>query len=65
MKSSEKTLTTTYSSVLTEADDGSGDLILTFPDELIQEMGWKEGTVLSLKVIDQVGGPILVITEKK
>jgi len=63
MKNAKKIQKTLYS-VITEADDGSGDAILTFPDELIEEMGWKEGTKLNLKVVEQVGGPVLVITEK-
>jgi hypothetical protein len=32
--------------VLEEADDGSGDLIMPFPDALLEEAGWKEGDVL-------------------
>lgn len=44
-----------------ETDDGSGDAILQFPDELIAETGWKEGTTLNLKVENGV----LIITEKK
>ena len=32
--------------VLEEADDGSGDLILPFPDALLKEAGWKEGDIL-------------------
>ena len=31
---------------LEEADDGSGDLILPFPDDLLADAGWKEGDVL-------------------
>ena len=50
---------------VTEADDGSGDSILTFPDELLDELGWKEGTELILQVEESVFGNILVITEKK
>ena len=46
---------------LIETDDGTGDAILQFPDELIAETGWKEGTVLNLMVEDGV----LIITEKK
>jgi bifunctional DNA-binding transcriptional regulator/antitoxin component of YhaV-PrlF toxin-antitoxin module len=29
-----------------EADDGSGDLILPFPDNLLESTGWKEGDIL-------------------
>lgn len=50
---------------LIEADDGSGDAILQFPDELIQQKGWKEGTVLNLQVQERPGGNVLIITEKK
>lgn len=47
------------------ADDGSGDQFLQFPDELIQETGWKEGTVLNLEVEETPTGNVIVITEKK
>jgi hypothetical protein len=29
-----------------DAEDGSGDLILPFPDDLLDSAGWKEGDVL-------------------
>ena len=35
-----------------EADDGSGDIILTFPDELVLLMGWKSGTILDINLED-------------
>lgn len=54
-----------WTTKLIETDDGSGDAILQFPDELIQEKGWKEGTVLNLKVEQTETGNVLVITEKK
>jgi len=38
---------------------------LQFPDELIQQKGWKEGTVLNLEVRQTPSGNVLVITEKK
>lgn len=50
---------------LIEAEDGSGDAILQFPDELINLKGWKEGTVLNLTVEQTETGNVLVITEKK
>lgn len=49
---------------LIETDDGTGDGILQFPDELITEMGWKEGTVLKLSVEETATGNVLIITEK-
>ena len=39
----------TWRATLIDAGDGSGDLILTFPPELLEEMGWSEGTVLNLE----------------
>ena len=54
-----------WTTKLIETDDGSGDAILQFPDELIQEKGWKEGTVLNLRVEQTETGNVLVITEKK
>lgn len=54
-----------YYSTIEEANDGSGDGILTFPDELLQEKGWKEGTVLNLKVEETPTGNVLIITEVK
>lgn len=50
---------------LLEADDDSGDAILQFPDELIQEKGWKEGTVLNLQIEETPTGNVLIIMEKK
>ena len=50
---------------ITEANDGTGDAILQFPDELIAETGWKEGTVLNLRVEETPTGNVLIITEKK
>ena len=54
---SQKSWTTT----IEDAGDGTGDGILTFPDWLIEEKGWKEGAVLNLQAKDGV----LIITEKK
>jgi bifunctional DNA-binding transcriptional regulator/antitoxin component of YhaV-PrlF toxin-antitoxin module len=33
-----------------DAADGSGDGILLFPDELLEEMGWIEGDVLDFQI---------------
>lgn len=51
----------TYSTTIEEAGDGSGDGILTFPPEILEETGWKEGTLLNLEEKDG----ILYITEVK
>jgi len=55
----------TYTADILEANDGTGDAILQFPDELIAETGWKEGTVLNLEVEETPTGNVLIITEKK
>jgi len=31
---------------LEEADDGSGDLVLPFTDEILESVGWKTGDVI-------------------
>ena len=48
-----------------ESDDGTGDSILQFTDELLAETGWKEGTVLNLRVEETPRGNVIVMTEKK
>jgi hypothetical protein len=54
-----------YYADIIEANDGTGDAILQFPEELIAETGWKEGTVLNLQVEETPTGNVLIITEKK
>lgn len=48
-----------------DANDGTGDAILTFPDELVMLKGWKEGTVLNMEVEERPTGNVLIITEVK
>ena len=43
---------------LEEADDGSGDAILTFPPDLLEQAGWKEGDTLNW--VDQKDGSWLL-----
>ena len=50
---------------LIETDDGTGDAILQFPDEVISETGWTENTTLNLEVVETPTGNVLHITEKK
>jgi hypothetical protein len=43
----------TYGPITIEdANDGSGDGILTFPPEFLEETGWKEGDTISMEVSD-------------
>lgn len=46
-----------------DANDGTGDAILTFPDELVMLKGWKEGTLLNMEVEERPTGNVLIITE--
>lgn len=39
----------TWTIEVVEADDGSGDLVLPFPEDLLAEAGWKEGDSLIWK----------------
>ena len=50
---------------LQEANDGTGDAILQFPDELLAETGWKEGTMLNMRVEETPTGNVIIMTEKK
>ena len=50
-----------YTTHIQDAADGSGDGILTFPPELLEKMGWKEGTILNFK-LEEPGK--IIITKK-
>jgi bifunctional DNA-binding transcriptional regulator/antitoxin component of YhaV-PrlF toxin-antitoxin module len=39
--------------ITTCEEDEDGNLILNFPDELLDAMGWKEGTSLDISVIGE------------
>lgn len=54
-----------YYGDIIDAGDGSDDVILQLPDDLILDMGWKPGTILNLKVEETPTGNILIMTEKK
>jgi hypothetical protein len=47
--------------VTTCSEDEDGNLLLEFPDELLEAMGWSEGTVLDISVV----GERIVLTEVK
>jgi formylmethanofuran dehydrogenase subunit D len=57
-------MTKTYSTIVEDAPDGSGDAILSFPDEMIEELGWKEGQKLDISV-DEHGRIILKALDSK
>jgi len=52
--SNNNTAKNTWTTHIEDADDGSGDGILTLPPELCELKGWKEGTVLKMSVEDGV-----------
>lgn len=56
---------TRWATILEEASDGSGDLVLNFPDQLLEEKGWKEGTILNIEIENTPTGNVLIITEVK
>ena len=35
-----------------DADDGSGDGVLIFPDGFCEKLGWKEGDALDIEILD-------------
>jgi antitoxin component of MazEF toxin-antitoxin module len=41
-----------YTSEVLDADDGSGDLVITIPEEILQYQNWKEGQALMMEVKD-------------
>ena len=47
---------------LEEADDGSGDLVMPLPQDLLDSAGWKEGDVLEWK---DLGDGTWSLTKKK
>lgn len=38
--------------IIEDAEDGSGDGILTFPEGMCDDLGWKEGDRLKIEVLD-------------
>jgi hypothetical protein len=38
--------------VLTKEDPETGDVILPFPDDMLQQLGWLEGDVLDFDIKD-------------
>ena len=50
--SSNNTTKFSWTAKIEDAGDGTGDGILTFPPEVCEMQGWKEGTILYLDVVD-------------
>ena len=45
----QEELPTRWTVTVEEAEDGSGDLVLPLPEEMLQMQGWKEGDTLDWK----------------
>jgi len=41
------TTTTSWTVTLEEAEDGSGDLVMPLPQDLLDSQGWREGDTLN------------------
>lgn len=52
MKPSSNNISKVYTVTLEDAKDGSDDVILPFPDELIEELGWEEGDLLDFDIVE-------------
>lgn len=65
MNSNMKPKITSFVATIEDANDGSGDGILTFPPEFIEQVGWKEGDTLSMSVENNNLVIKLVSTTKK
>ena len=50
-----------YFSVVEDTKDGSGDVIITIPDEILEQMGWSEGTELDIDTETVDGQVVLVL----
>ena len=44
-----ETTKTSWTLTVEEADDGSGDLVIPFPQDFLDQQGWKEGDTLDWK----------------
>lgn len=52
-----------YSVTLEDAGDGSGDVVVPFPEEFLKEAGWLEGDSITFKTTE--GSIILINTSKE
>lgn len=51
-----------YSANIVDSDNGSGDGILTFDPEMLQDLDWREGDEIAFKVND---GVVSIINQSK
>ena len=43
---------TSWTVTVEEAEDGSGDIVLPLPPELLETQGWKEGDIFKLVITE-------------
>lgn len=43
--------TVPFTSMLVDTGDGTGDAYLPLSDELVEELGWKEGDSIALSIV--------------
>ena len=52
IKSAKNSITKTFVTAKIETNDGSGDLIVILPEEIIKYNNWKEGQAIEMEVKD-------------
>lgn len=52
IKNSKKVMNKQFYSEVKDVGDGTGDVFIEFPEEMLKELGWEEGTVLNYKIED-------------
>lgn len=51
-----------YTSVVKECEDGSGDVYIELPEEMLADLGWKEGQTLNLDIKKEEEGNVIILT---
>jgi hypothetical protein len=50
-----------YTTTVKDCNDGSGDVYIEFPDQMLEELGWGEGTVVNFDLkVDDAGNVIVI-----
>jgi len=50
-----------YITTVKDCNDGSGDVYIEFPEEMLQELGWGEGTEINFDLkVDEAGNVIVI-----
>lgn len=54
-----------WTAQILEANDGSGDFIIEFPDDMLESLGWSEVTELNYRIEGEQNYKYLVFTKKE